>query len=599
MLSIKSTDANVSIPTRPDLKREVLVMKVNWNLAYTPYIWPMLSSTILSLVLGVYAWKRRAIAGSIPFAIMMLFMMLWSFGATLQLAAVDFGAKIFWYKFTSIMRLPAATAELCFALQYAGFERLLNRRNLILLSTPPFIVLILALTNNFHHLLWQGFSYDGALHPLRSTLTIVFVIYSSLLATGVILVFLWLFIQSQQHRWIVALILAELVIARLGVVLEYTSARFLIQMDWVTLLWNAGAILYAAVLFGLRMFDPIPLAIQTAIAQMREGMLVLDPGGIVISLNPAAQTILQSPGRHSIGKSMRNMFPIEANREPPSFETDMIEIDLGNAPDIHHYLMENSALKDWRGRITGRLLMLHDLTKQKQAQAQLIEQQRLLTIMNERERLARELHDGIAQLLGYVDFQVEAVSKLVSDGQADTAILHLDRLAEITREANSDLRKYILGLRTALSPDQPFFTAVRHYLDLFTRDNAIQAALQVDKHLNNEPFCPEVRMQVFRIIQEALSNVRKHSHARSVEVTFTLDGQFVNINIQDDGVGFDTKHLPVKGENHFGLRFMCERAEELGGCLQVTSSPHQGTRVFVQIPEKADKPLLESEARND
>ncbi len=146
---------------------------MTWPYYYTPYIWPMLASAAFLSALGMYAWRRRAISGALPFAIMLLFTMLWSLGAALELAAADLQTKIFWFKFLGVMKLPAATAELCFGLTYAGLGRCLTRRNLVLLSMPPLLVLFLALTNDTHHLLWLGFSFDGVLRPVRTSLTFV------------------------------------------------------------------------------------------------------------------------------------------------------------------------------------------------------------------------------------------------------------------------------------------------------------------------------------------------------------------------------------------------------------------------------------------
>ncbi len=89
-------------------------------------------------------------------------------------------------------------------------------------------------------------------------------------------------------------------------------------------------------------------------------------------------------------------------------------------------------------------------------------------------------------------------------------------------------------------------------------------------------------MQAFRILQEALSNARKHARARCVQVSFTKHNRSVQMTIQDDGAGFDP--ALAASEGHFGLKFMRERAEALGGRLEVESAPGKGTKVVVEIP---------------
>jgi signal transduction histidine kinase len=91
-------------------------------------------------------------------------------------------------------------------------------------------------------------------------------------------------------------------------------------------------------------------------------------------------------------------------------------------------------------------------------------------------------------------------------------------------------------------------------------------------------------MQIFRILQEALSNARKHGQARCVQVTFVAEDHLVCMTIQDDGGGFNASPSDLETDGHFGLRFMHERAEALGGCLEVISKPGEGTRVVARAP---------------
>jgi signal transduction histidine kinase len=570
-----------------------------WHYTYTPYIWPMLASALLFCILGLYAWRRRTMAGALPFALMLLFMLLWSLGAALELASSDVSTKIFWFKFTSIMKLPAATAELCFGLQYTGLGRFLTRRNVLLLALPALLVLILVLIDETYHVLWVGFHFDGSLHPVRSELTLIIAIYSFLLALAMLVILVWLFVHSPQQRWPLALIMVELLIARWAVLLDYMDRNPVAPIDPVVLAWNVGAILYAGALFGFRIFDPIPLANQMAIAQMREGMLVLDKQGRVASSNPAAQTILHESARRLMGRPVQDLLPeltaTIGETLPSKIERTEISLEVG--AQTHYYLLEVSSLSDWRGEVVGHLLLLYDTTEPRRVQAQLVEQQRALATLQERERLARELHDSIGQVLGYAGFQVEAASKLIVDGQEEAATTQLDRLAGIVREAHADVREYILDLHAAPSPQQPFFPALRRYLDGFTHNYNIPTTLSVGRYLDDEPFTPEARTQVFRILQEALSNARKHSQARCIRVEFAREDHLVRMTVQDDGTGFDPAQC-AGDQSHFGLKFMRERVEALGGHLNVISQPNLGTQVVTYAPMRMAQPARESEVDN-
>ncbi|TLN01175.1 PAS domain S-box protein, partial [bacterium] len=343
--------------------------------------------------------------------------------------------------------------------------------------------------------------------------------YSFLLALAMFVLFIRLFIRFPQHRWPAVLILAELLLARCAVLLDYMDINPVAPIDFLVLIWNVSAILYAAVLFGFRIFDEIALARRTAIEQMHAGMLVVDMQGRVASLNPAAQAILGSKARHFFGTPILDILPEYASlvRELPAIGLDRVDISRRMGSEIRYFTLATSDLKDWLGVTIGRLLLLLDVTEQRLTQRKLVEQQRALAMLQERERLARELHDSIGQVLGYVGFQVDAVTKLVTDGKTDAATEQLDRLAGIAREAHADIREFILDLHAAPAPEKPFFTALGNYLDGFTHNYDIQTILNVDERLIDEPFPPDSRVQIFRILQEALSNARKHGHAHSVQ----------------------------------------------------------------------------------
>jgi signal transduction histidine kinase len=182
--------------------------------------------------------------------------------------------------------------------------------------------------------------------------------------------------------------------------------------------------------------------------------------------------------------------------------------------------------------------------------------------------------------------QVDAAAKLARDGQGATAATQLDRLGCIIREAHAEVREHIMNLRTTPALHRPFFTAVQQYLEGFTSNYDIQTDLTVGSSLNGTTFSPETQMEIFRIVQEALTNARKHSKASHVQVKFEAEDGRVSIVIQDDGHGFAPENLEMAYGQHFGLQFMQERAGQLGGLLQVQSTLGKGTQVMLEVPTK-------------
>jgi signal transduction histidine kinase len=234
----------------------------------------------------------------------------------------------------------------------------------------------------------------------------------------------------------------------------------------------------------------------------------------------------------------------------------------------------------------GQVIVFNEITELKRAQALLFQHQRSLATLEERDRIARELHDSLGQVLGYVNVQAQAIRELLAHGETATADAHLAQLANVAKDAHTDVREYILCVRTAVSPERGFVSALQQYLQRFSQNYGIRTELNGPEALKARGLQPTTEVQLLRIVQEALSNVRKHSSARAVRVNLTVDADQAEVVIEDDGRGFDPVQLAVGDRQHFGVGIMRERAEEIGGTLEVQSAPEQGTRVIVRVPLK-------------
>ncbi len=224
-----------------------------------------------------------------------------------------------------------------------------------------------------------------------------------------------------------------------------------------------------------------------------------------------------------------------------------------------------------------------EIAEREQAQALVIEQQRTLAAFEERESLGRELHDGLGQLLGYINIQAQATEMLLQKGEIEAARTNLQQLALAAREAYAQVRENILGLRTdKTSPPSGFYAALRTYADQIQAQYGLTVVLR--QPATSQPlFAEGVEEQVLRIIQEALTNAGKHAQASRVEVAFSVTDDQVQVSIADDGVGFTARPSPPSS-THFGLTIMRERAEQVGGQLEIQSAAGEGTRVVVTVP---------------
>jgi signal transduction histidine kinase len=579
--------------------------------AYTPAIWPPLAGAIFVAALGYYGWRRRSVPGALAFAIASLFAALVLLAMVPEAAAVAAATKIAWYKVEVIWEIATATAITCFVLEYTYPGRWLTRRTLTLLALPPLLVLLLVLVND-SQLMWRGLEVapDGAVVPRLTTVGAIAVAY----AVGLILVnaaaVLWLFIRSPQHRWPAGLILFGMMASRGVFLLDLTHSPWAIAIDPLVVTVLLPWTMYAIALFGFHIFDPVPAARTVAIEQTREGMVVVDARGRVASLNPAAANMLSIAGVHARGKTLDELLPAfpglsarltdtasgPQEKAPYGQESTLhvTEISVGTGSGVRLFALDCSVLKDFRGLLIGHLLILRDVTDQRRAQAQTLEQQRRLAVLQERERLARELHDSLAQVLAFVNVQGQAVRHLLARGEITAASDQVRRLIEVAREADTDIRESILALRVALV-EGGLWPALATYLDQFEQRCEIHTELRRPETLGEGAFEPLVEVQLLRIIQEALTNARKHSRARSVHVTFAAQDGRAQVTVQDDGCGFDPGEVCDDTRGRVGLRVMRERAEEIGGTLAVQSRPDEGTQVVVTLPLRTTSKLSTDE----
>ena len=205
-----------------------------------------------------------------------------------------------------------------------------------------------------------------------------------------------------------------------------------------------------------------------------------------------------------------------------------------------------------------------------------------LTISQERQRMARELHDTLAQGLAGLILQLEAADGYLEGGNQAQARTVVQQAMQRARTTLQEARRAIQALRPEILERGNLVDALGHEVDQFAATAGIRAALEVSGAPPDAP--AGITLDILRIVQEALSNVSRHAQAEHVRVRLsTGDDGALQVVVQDDGQGFH----PVAGLDRsgcFGLAGMEERAERIGGSLQVESEPGQGTRVVLRVP---------------
>jgi two-component system nitrate/nitrite sensor histidine kinase NarX len=257
-------------------------------------------------------------------------------------------------------------------------------------------------------------------------------------------------------------------------------------------------------------------------------------------------------------------------------EVDLLYRDASRADPAQHALYEALA-----GHLAAAMESLRGAALEREAM-----------VARERTLLARELHDSIAQALAYMKIQLQLLRGALHAGDAARSAKALDDIEHGVRDSLADVRELLLHFRTR-TRDQDIEPALRMTLHKFE----LQAGIEVraDIEADGGPLAADVQIQVLHIVQEALSNVRKHAGARRVDVNVRSVPRW-SFELRDDGVGFDPD--APRADQHVGLQIMRERAATIGAALLVASRPGQGTRVRLELAS-TEMPRAAAELESD
>ncbi|MEO8504161.1 MAG: GAF domain-containing sensor histidine kinase [Acidobacteriota bacterium] len=218
--------------------------------------------------------------------------------------------------------------------------------------------------------------------------------------------------------------------------------------------------------------------------------------------------------------------------------------------------------------------------------AHLHQQLNSAAVFEERLHIAHELHDGMVQMLAYVNTKAQAAREFLNSGRQAEGMAQLNQLASVAREVYADAREGILGLRTSISEDQSIGTAVRHFVEIWQEQSAVPVTLDLDENVQVDA---RSALQLIRVLQEALVNVRKHAGADGVDVRLHRVGTAVELAVEDDGIGFDSDAPATGSAGSFGLATMRERVQSVGGSLTLETAPGRGTKLRFRLDVATDK----------
>ena len=322
----------------------------------------------------------------------------------------------------------------------------------------------------------------------------------------------------------------------------------------------------------------------------RDAIFISSPEGKFIDLNQAALDLFGLTRDEAIGANVAERYANPADQR--RFQRDIVR--SGVVRDFEEKLLKKdgtemdclvtatrrpAADSDSVGEIQG---IIRDITERKRAEETLLQQARELAVLEERSRMAREIHDTLAQGFTGIFLQLEAGEQALSESPDEVAG-HLSKAKILARESLQEARRSVWDLLPHALEQLDLVDALQQAVDQFAAAGGEQATLKVAGEIRE--LMPTVQTAILRICQESLTNVRRHAEANRVDVTLTFQHKAVYLAVQDDGQGFDTENVaPESAAGGFGLTGMGQRAKQLDGALAVKSAKGKGTLVEVTIP---------------
>jgi len=558
----------------------------------------MLATTAVFVAMAVYVWRRRGGSAGVALALVLVALLLWAGTYAAELGAADPGAIARWgdVKYIGLVLLPPAW--FAFAALFAGRGSWVNGRNLALLAIHPVVVLVL-LANATTHDLIRYYPHEAVFDPdvvaEPGPLFWPHLVYSGVVMWGsLILMVAALLRASRVYRRVTTILIVSLVVPY-GFNLLYNLdvgpfgrvdlTPFLLIVSCLVLVWG---------LFRFRLLGIRPVARGLVFETISEAVVVLDPLRRVVDANPSAERLLGRPLADAVGRPLGELLPeaADAVRDAPVASNGASaglseELVVTRSGMTHRYEPTVVAMPDRQGPPIGWLMMLRDVTEHHRTLRNLRtadEQRRSLlervvtSQEQERRQVAGDIHDDAIQAMVAVTLQLQALGGRLRDPRSAEL---LERLAATATESVGRLRQLVFELRPPLLDEVGLAAAI----DQYARRAGELAGFVVQVSDESAGELPdELRVVAYRIVQEALANVRAHARASRVAVRLEEVDGGVLARVSDDGTGFLPGLVERRPAGHLGLISMREQATMAGGWWRIASAPGMGTTVELWLP---------------
>jgi PAS domain S-box-containing protein len=591
---------------------------VNWQHAL--YVFPLYAAASVSVAIALYTRRRRSTPGATAFALLMAAAGEWALAYALSLTSVGKDTQLLWIKIRYIGIVIVPGAWLTFALLQTGYGKWVTQRNLILLTIEPLIILLLIWTNEWHMLYWTEVTqeqlgpfftihiHQGVFYWIHVAYSYLVIVFGSFLLTSKILR------SPRLYRWQSLAVLFGAVGPIIGDVLSTFGLLPLSWLDMTPFFFTLTGLAMAWGVFKFRLLDIVPVARDTVIESMSDGVLVLDDEDRIVDINPVAEGIIGLTASEVIGQPAEEVLSpwpdlVERYRSVPETHT---EITVGEGVVRRYFDLRISPLRDWRRRLAGRLIVLRDITDRKIMETELQKAKEAAEAANQAKTdfisvVTHELRSPMSAIHGSATLLADEGAGPVNTEQAeflDIIEFNTKRMITLVTDLNdvSRIESGRILLRFEATPMSQVIEDVVNSTRAQIEEMCHSLKIKVPDDL------PPVwgdRTRLGQILTNLVSNACKFTpkcNEITIRVEYVADQgnpDVVHVSVKDNGLGIraedqhkifqkffrakdeEVSEIPGTG---LGLSIAKNLVEMQGGQIWFESKYHKGTTFHFTVP---------------
>jgi PAS domain S-box-containing protein len=529
--------------------------------------------------------------GQPMFSIWMLVCSYWSICNAFELMGTILPVKLFWanMQYASYSFFPVCLFILI--AQLTGLWPETKLQNVVLLMIIPIITTVLVWFDEKYGLVRYGFSLKqvGSFSVITKSYGPWFYVHS-IYTYGFFFASLIILSRSvvrqknslyRKQQW---LLLVGILVVFIPNIMYVTKISLIKTFDITPVFFCVTGIQVFIGMVKYRFLNLVPVAHEQVFERMGEGIIVVSKDGKVLDSNSRARELFSLSEKDIAGMPVKKVVPVLFPNTVSDYEKSAVlctDKDLCLEGKVHYYERNCTLLtKNSSKKISGWIYGVNDITTLHSTQQQVFQQQQQLAISAEQQRVARDLHDNIGQILSFAGIQIQTIQRELEKGNTELAAQYLKKLKEVTDQSYAELRTYIFNLRQPTLQNIPFEKMLSEFAEQISSNLHISCKLQLPEKIPSFFESAEVKSHLFSLTKEAANNCIKHACAS--EIIFGIQ---VNMDknvlyyIQDNGKGIASYNSELTHSS--GLRIMEERALLTGGRLSVTSEPESGTKITV------------------